>query len=86
MNALEELLSELREVCAGLEDKRLGQGPSHNRPGRIADEPTPDGVQPDGALIAECKRPPADHDDRGGPCRRLQRSAGSWAASLNPVC
>lgn len=26
MSALEELLSELREVCAGLEDKRLGQG------------------------------------------------------------
>jgi hypothetical protein len=25
MSALEELLSELREVCAGLEDKRLGQ-------------------------------------------------------------
>src|SRR5512134_512136 len=26
MSALEELLSELRAVCAGLEDKRLGQG------------------------------------------------------------
>jgi hypothetical protein len=26
MSALDELLSELREVCAGLEDKRLGQG------------------------------------------------------------
>ena len=26
MNALEELLSDLREVCAGLEDKRLGPG------------------------------------------------------------
>jgi hypothetical protein len=25
MSALEELLSELREVCAGLEDKRQGQ-------------------------------------------------------------
>src|SRR5512134_1759207 len=26
MSALEELLSELRAICAGLEDKRLGQG------------------------------------------------------------
>jgi hypothetical protein len=26
MSALEELLSDLREVCAGLEDKRQGQG------------------------------------------------------------
>jgi hypothetical protein len=26
MNALEELLSDLKEVCARLEDKRLGQG------------------------------------------------------------
>src|SRR3954468_10312929 len=26
MNALEELLSDLKEVCAGLEDKRVGPG------------------------------------------------------------
>ena len=26
MNALEELLSDLKEVCAGLDDKRVGPG------------------------------------------------------------
>ena len=58
---------------------------SRDRPGRIASGPTPGDARPAGVSIAECRRPPGDHDARGGSCRGVQRSAGSWATSLDPV-
>ena len=67
--------------CAPAATPRL----SRDRPGRTASGSTPGDARPAGVSIAECRRPPGDHDARGGSCRGVQRSAGSWATSLDPV-